>query len=68
MRAHEFLEENASVGATGSGAVATVAQSLGHLQRRQSQHPAHLLAAQPAIAAKYMNSLYPVKRKKRSRN
>jgi hypothetical protein len=36
MRAREFVTENASAGATGSGNVATVAQPLGGVIRRNS--------------------------------
>ena len=34
MRANEFVIENASAGATGSGSIATVAQPLGGMQTR----------------------------------
>ena len=34
MRASEFMMENASAGATGSGSIATVAQPLGNMQTR----------------------------------
>jgi len=34
MRAHEFIAENASAGATGSGSVATVAMPLGGMITR----------------------------------
>jgi len=34
MRAREFVTENASAGATGSGTIATVAQPLGGVIRR----------------------------------
>ena len=34
MRAHEFIAENASAGATGSGSIATVAQPLGGIISR----------------------------------
>ena len=34
MRASEFMMENASAGATGSGSIATVAQPLGSMQTR----------------------------------
>lgn len=33
MRAHEFIAENASAGATGAGSVATVSQPLGMVTR-----------------------------------
>ena len=36
MRASEFIAENATAGATGSGNVATVAQPLGGVIRRNS--------------------------------
>ena len=36
MRASEFVVENASVGATSSGSVATVAQPLGTMQTRNA--------------------------------
>jgi hypothetical protein len=36
MRAEEFIAENASVGATGSGSIATVAQPLGATQTRNA--------------------------------
>ena len=36
MRAREFVTENATTGATGSGNVATVAQPLGGVIRRNS--------------------------------
>ncbi len=34
MRASEFIAENASVGATGSGSIATVAQAMGGMSTR----------------------------------
>jgi len=34
VRAHEFITENASAGATGSGSIATVAQPLGGMISR----------------------------------
>jgi hypothetical protein len=34
MRAQEFIRENASVGGTSSGSIATVAQPLGGMQSR----------------------------------
>jgi hypothetical protein len=47
MRAREFIQENASAGATGSGSVATVAQPIGAvITRTQNRKP-----------AKYKNSL-----------
>lgn len=35
MRAYEFLKENATSGATGSGSVATVVKPLGSVHRRE---------------------------------
>ena len=37
MRAHEFLKESATAGATGSGSVATVVQPVGGKKRRADQ-------------------------------
>ena len=50
MRAEEFITENASVGATGSGSVATVAQPLGATQTRN---------AGSFFTGKYSNSATP---------
>lgn len=50
MRAREFVAENASVGATGSGSIATVAQPLGGIIRRN---------AGSFFSGKYMNSADP---------
>jgi hypothetical protein len=50
MRAREFVAENASVGATGSGSIATVAQPLGGVIRRN---------AGSFFSGKYMNSADP---------
>ena len=50
MRAREFVTENASAGATGSGNIATVAQPLGGVIRRN---------AGSFISGKYMNSADP---------
>jgi len=36
MRAQEFIKENASVGSTSSGSVATVAMPMGGMQSRNS--------------------------------
>ena len=50
MRAREFVTENASAGATGSGSIATVAQPLGDVIRRN---------AGSFFSGKYMNSADP---------
>jgi hypothetical protein len=50
MRAREFVTENASAGATGSGNIATVAQPLGGVIRRN---------AGSFFSGKYMNSADP---------
>ena len=50
MRAREFVTENASAGATGSGSIATVAQPLGGAIRRN---------AGSFFSGKYMNSADP---------
>ncbi len=50
MRAREFVAENASVGATGSGSIATIAQPLGGIIRRN---------AGSFFSGKYMNSADP---------
>jgi hypothetical protein len=50
MRASEFIAENASAGATGSGSVATVATPLGGMQTRN---------AGSFFTGKYMNSADP---------
>jgi hypothetical protein len=50
MRAREFVAENASAGATGSGSIATVAQSLGGVIRRN---------AGSFFSGKYSNSADP---------
>jgi len=50
MRAREFVTENASAGATGSGNVATVAQPLGGVIRRNSGS---------LFSGKYSNSADP---------
>jgi len=51
MRAKEFVRENASAGATGSGSVATVAQPMGApITRTQNRKP-----------GKYKNSLIRTK-------
>ena len=50
MRAREFVTENASAGATGSGSIATVAQPLGGVIRRN---------AGSFFSGKYMNSADP---------
>ena len=52
MRLHEFVTENATAGATGSGSIATVAQPLGGVITRN---------AGSFFSGKYMNSadLYP---------
>ena len=50
MRASEFIAENATAGATGSGSIATVAQPLGGMIRRN---------AGSFFSGKYMNSADP---------
>jgi hypothetical protein len=50
MRAHEFIAENASAGATGSGSIATVAQPLGGTITRN---------AGSFFSGKYSNSATP---------
>jgi hypothetical protein len=50
MRAHEFIAENASAGATGSGSIATVAQPLGGMISRNGGS---------FFTGKYMNSADP---------
>jgi len=50
MRAHEFIAENASAGATGSGSIATVAQPLGGIISRNGGS---------FFTGKYMNSADP---------
>lgn len=50
MRASEFIAENASAGATGSGSIATVAQPLGGMITRN---------AGSFFSGKYMNSADP---------
>ena len=50
MRANEFIIENASVGATSSGSVATVDAPLGAMQTRN---------AGSFFSGKYMNSADP---------
>jgi hypothetical protein len=50
MRAREFVTENATAGATGSGSIATVAQPLGSVQTRSSG---------TFFSGKYMNSADP---------
>ena len=50
MRASEFVVENATAGATGSGSIATVAQPLGGMIRRN---------AGSFFSGKYMNSADP---------
>ena len=50
MRAHEFILENATAGATGSGSIATVAQPLGGVITRN---------AGSFFTGKYMNSADP---------
>ena len=50
MRASEFVTENATAGATGSGSIATVAQPLGGMIRRN---------AGSFFSGKYMNSADP---------
>jgi hypothetical protein len=50
MRAREFVTENATAGATGSGSIATVAQPLGAMQTRSGG---------TFFSGKYMNSADP---------
>lgn len=50
MRAREFVTENATAGATGSGSIATVAQPLGPMQTRSGG---------TFFSGKYMNSADP---------
>jgi hypothetical protein len=50
MRASEFVVENASAGATGSGSIATVAQPLGSTQTRNGGS---------FFSGKYSNSATP---------
>jgi hypothetical protein len=50
MRASEFIAENATAGATGSGSIATVAQPLGGVITRNGGS---------FFAGKYMNSADP---------
>ena len=50
MRAREFVAENATAGATGSGSIATVAQPLGGVIRRNGGS---------FFSGKYMNSADP---------
>jgi len=50
MRAQEFIAENASAGATGSGSIATVAQPLGGMITRN---------AGSFFSGKYSNSADP---------
>lgn len=50
MRASEFIAENASVGSTGSGSIATVAQPLGGVITRN---------VGSFFSGKYMNSADP---------
>jgi len=50
MRASEFIAENASAGATGSGSIATVAQPMGGAIRRNSGS---------FFSGKYSNSATP---------
>jgi len=50
MRASEFVVENATAGATGSGSIATVAQPLGGMIRRN---------AGSFFSGKYSNSADP---------
>jgi len=50
MRASEFVVENASAGATGSGSIATVAQPMGGMQTRN---------AGSFFSGKYSNSATP---------
>ena len=50
MRANEFIAENASAGATGSGSIATVSQPLGGMQTRSGGS---------FFSGKYSNSATP---------
>ena len=50
MRASEFVVENASAGATGSGSIATVAQPMGGMQTRN---------AGSFFSGKYSNDAFP---------
>ena len=50
MRAHEFITENASAGATGSGNIATVSAPLGGMIRRNGGS---------FFSGKYSNSATP---------
>ena len=50
MRASEFIAENATAGATGSGSIATVAQPVGGMQTRSGG---------TFFSGKYMNSADP---------
>jgi hypothetical protein len=50
MRANEFIAENATAGATGSGSIATVAQPMGSVITRN---------AGSFFTGKYMNSADP---------
>ena len=51
MRASEFVVENASAGATGSGSIATVAAPVGAMQKRN--------AGSFFTGAKYSNEPFP---------
>ena len=51
MRASEFVVENASAGATGSGSIATVAMPIGSVQKRN--------AGSFFTGAKYSNEPFP---------
>lgn len=55
MRAREFIQENASAGATSAGSVASVSQAMGSMISRAFAKP-----------AKYANSLISVKKRKRN--
>jgi hypothetical protein len=50
MRASEFILENASAGATGSGSIATISQPMGAMQTRN---------AGSFFSGKYSNSATP---------
>lgn len=50
MRASEFVVENASAGATGSGSIAAVAQPMGGMQTRN---------AGSFFSGKYSNDAFP---------
>jgi len=50
MRANEFIAENATAGATGSGSIATVAQPIGGTQTRSGGN---------FFSGKYSNSATP---------